>query len=60
MTQEQLADLVYVSVGTIISLENGKYIPVIMLAYKIAVVLNTNIEELYCLKENLKNEEENL
>ncbi|KEI90975.1 helix-turn-helix transcriptional regulator [Clostridium botulinum] len=56
MTQQQLADLVSVSSRTIISLEKGQYNPSIMLAYKIACVFNTTIEELYCLKENLENE----
>ncbi|APH21672.1 TPA: helix-turn-helix transcriptional regulator [Clostridium botulinum] len=56
MTQQQLADLVSVSSRTIISLEKGQYNPSIMLAYKIARLFNTTIEELYCLKENLENE----
>ncbi|APQ76996.1 helix-turn-helix transcriptional regulator [Clostridium botulinum] len=56
MTQQQLADSVSVSSRTIISLEKGQYNPSIMLAYKIARVFNTTIEELYCLKENLENE----
>jgi putative transcriptional regulator len=56
MTQRQLADLVSVSSRTIISLEKGQYNPSIMLAYKIARLFNTTIEELYCLKENLENE----
>lgn len=59
MTQQQLADWVFVSSRTIISLEQGKYNPSIMLAYKIAKVFNTTIEELYCLEENL-NDEKNL
>ncbi|APH15781.1 helix-turn-helix family protein [Clostridium sporogenes] len=57
MTQQQLADLVSVSSRTIISLEKGQYNPSIMLAYKIARLFNTTIEELYCLKENLENED---
>ena len=57
MTQQQLADLVFVSSRTIISLEKGQYNPSIMLAYKIARVFNTTIEDLYNLKENLENEE---
>lgn len=56
MTQKELADLVFVSSRTIISLEGGKYNPSIMLAYKIARVFNTTIENLYCLEENLQNE----
>lgn len=57
MTQQQLADLVLVSSRTIISLEKGQYNPSIMLAYKIARLFNTTIEDLYCLKENLENED---
>ena len=60
MTQQQLSDLVSVSSRTIISLEKGQYNPSIMLAYKIASVFNTTIENLYCLKENLENEEKNI
>ena len=52
MTQQQLADLVNVSSRTKISLEKGKYNPSILLAYKIALVFNTTVEDLYCLKEN--------
>lgn len=53
MTQEQLAKLANVSSRTIISLEKGQYNPSIMLAYKISIIFNTTIEDLYCLKENL-------
>lgn len=60
MTQQQLADLVFVSSRTIISLEKGQYKPSIILAYKIACVFNTTIEDLYCLKENLENEEKDI
>lgn len=56
MTQQQLADLVYVSSRTIISLEKENYNPSLMLAYKIALVFETTVEELYCLEENVKNE----
>lgn len=60
MTQLQLADAAGVSTRTIISLEKGQYNPSIMLAYKIARLFDTTIEELYCLEANLKNEMENL
>ena len=58
MTQQQLADIVKVSSRTIISLERGQYNPSIMLAYRIALIFNTTIEELYCLALN-KNQEDN-
>ncbi|MBU3178448.1 helix-turn-helix transcriptional regulator [Clostridium estertheticum] len=57
MTQLQLANTVSVSSRTIISLEKGQYNPSILLAYKIACVFNTTIEDLYYLnkysKENI-------
>ncbi|RDY24296.1 transcriptional regulator [Romboutsia maritimum] len=58
MTQQELADAVHVSSRTIISLEQGKYNPSIMLAYKIALLFGTTIEEIYCLEENKKLEDD--
>ena len=52
LTQQQLADLVYVSSRTIISIEKEKYNPSLMLAYRMAQVFDVSIEELCCLKEN--------
>ena len=52
MTQQQLAELVYVSSRTIISLEKGQYNPSLLLAYRIAGVFGTTVEDLYCLAEN--------
>lgn len=52
MTQQQLADRVYVSSRTIISLEKGQYNPSLLLAYRIACVFDTTVEDLYCLEEN--------
>jgi putative transcriptional regulator len=60
MTQQQLADLVLVSSRTIISLEKGQYNPSIMLAYKIACIFKTTVENLCCLKENLENEDKSI
>ncbi len=57
MTQQQLANLVHVSSRTIISLEKGQYNPSIMLAYRISIIFDTTIEELYCLQENMKMED---
>ena len=57
MTQQQLADLVYVSSRTIISIEKEKYNPSLMLAYRLAQVFGVSIEELCCLKENKKLED---
>ena len=57
MTQQQLAELVHVSSRTIISLEKGQYNPSLLLAYRIANVFDTSVEELYCLEENLELDE---
>lgn len=56
LTQQQLADKVRVTVRTINSIEREQYSPSLMLAYKIAKVFNTTIEELCCLEENLEME----
>ena len=52
ITQQQLADLVHVSNRTIISIEKEQYSPSLMLAYRLAQVFHTTVEELCCLKEN--------
>ena len=52
MTQLQLADMVYVSSRTIISIEKEQYSPSLMLAYRIAEIFGVTVEELCCLKEN--------
>ena len=52
MTQQQLADRVHVSSRTIISLEKELYNPSLLLAYRIAELFGTTVEDLYCLKEN--------
>ena len=48
MTQQQLADLVRVSSRTIISIEKEQYNPSLMLAYRIAQVFGTTVEDLCC------------
>ncbi|QIL46221.1 helix-turn-helix transcriptional regulator [Vagococcus coleopterorum] len=57
MTQAELAKHVKVSARTIISLEQGKYKPSIMLAYRLALLFNTTIEDLFNLPDNLKMED---
>ena len=59
MTQQQLAERVHVSSRTIISLEKGQYNPSLLLAYRIAELFGTTIEELYCLAENKAEENKN-
>ena len=55
LTQEELARQVGVRRETILFLEKGKYNPSIKLAYKIAVALNTTIDELFIFeKEDVK------
>ena len=51
MTQQQLAALLGVSRQTIISLENGKYNPSILLAHKIAQVFSMHIEDIFLFEE---------
>ncbi|MBS6864747.1 MAG: helix-turn-helix transcriptional regulator [Oscillospiraceae bacterium] len=58
LTQQQLAELVHVSARTIISIEKGQYSPSLMLAYRMARVFGTTVEQLCCLEENMQREEE--
>ncbi len=57
LTQQQLAELVHVSARTIISIEKEQYSPSLMLAYRLAEVFHTTVEELCCLKENREKED---
>lgn len=52
MTQDELAQMAKVSSRTIISLEKGQYNPSIMLAYRLALLFDTSIDEIFCLQEN--------
>jgi putative transcriptional regulator len=54
-TQQELADRAEVSRQTIISLENGRYNPSILLAFRMANLFKLKIEELFIYS----NEEEN-
>ncbi|MPN22013.1 hypothetical protein SDC9_169396 [bioreactor metagenome] len=49
--QEELAEALEVSRQTIGSLENGRYNPSIILAFKIARYFNTTIEEVFIYEE---------
>ena len=51
MTQQELADAVFVSSRTIISLEKGQYNPSVLLAHKIAFVFGLPIEEVFVFVE---------
>ena len=49
--QDELAKALGVSRQTISSLENGRYNPSILLAYKIAKLFGMTIEEVFCFEE---------
>ena len=51
LTQEKLSQLTEVSRQTIISIENGRFDPSIMLAYKLARVFGLTIEEVFLFEE---------
>ena len=50
--QDELGKMLGVSRQTISSLENGRYNPSIILAYKIARLFNTTIEEVFIFEED--------
>lgn len=56
VTQEELANALEVSRQTIGSLENGRYNPSIILAFKIARYFNMQIEEIFIYEEEINNE----
>ena len=47
MTQQQLADEVGVSRQTIVAIEKGNYSPSLELAFRIAHIFNTPLEEVF-------------
>ena len=51
LTQQQLANLLGVTRQTIISLENDKYNPSILLAHKIAQIFDARIEDIFIFGE---------
>ncbi len=55
ITQEELAAAVGVSRQTIISIENGKYVASLILAYKIARYFDSTIEEIFDFTEGETN-----
>jgi putative transcriptional regulator len=50
-TQQELGDLVEVSRQTIISLENGRYNPSILLAFRLARLFDVKIEDIFLYEE---------
>jgi putative transcriptional regulator len=47
MTQQQLADAVGVSRQTIVAIEKGNYSPSLELAFKIALVFNVSLSDVF-------------
>jgi len=56
-TQQELADQVEVSRQTIISLENGRYNPSILLAFRLARLFQVPIEDLFLYSPEEENHE---
>ncbi|MGZ9815645.1 helix-turn-helix transcriptional regulator [Peribacillus simplex] len=54
--QEELAEVLEVTRQTIGSLENGRYNPSILLAFKISRYFNLSIEDIFIYEEETKNE----
>lgn len=52
ITQEELANALEVSRQTVGSLENGRYNPSIILAFKIAKFFEVSIEEVFIYEED--------
>lgn len=47
MTQQELADRTGVTRQTIVAIENGKYFPTLELAFRMALVFNVTINEVF-------------
>ena len=58
LSQEKLATMLGVSRQTIISIEKEQYKPSLMLAYRMAQIFRTTVEDLCCLEENKRKEDE--
>lgn len=55
-TQQELADKVEVSRQTVISLENGRYNPSILLAFRLSRLFGLPIESIFLYNEEINNE----
>ena len=51
MTQQELADAIGISRQTIVAIEKYKYTPSLELAFKIALVFNKEIQEVFIIKK---------
>ena len=47
MTQQELADKTGVTRQTIVAIENGKYFPTLELAFRMANLFNTSLDEVF-------------
>ncbi len=47
MTQDELAEKVQATRQTIIAIEKGNYVPSVLLALRIAVILDKKVEEIF-------------
>ena len=54
MTQEDLANKAGCTRQTIIALEQGKYVPSLELAFKIATIFNVKVEDVFQYEEAKK------
>jgi putative transcriptional regulator len=54
MTQQRLAELTGLARQSIISIEQGRYLPTIENALRLATALGTSIEDLFWLKDGSK------
>ena len=52
MTQEELAAIAQCTRQTIVALEQGKYVPSLSMAFRIARAFNTTIEEVFEFQED--------
>lgn len=52
MTQQELAEKVSVTRQTIVAIEKGKYSPSLELAFRIAFVFNSPLEEVFFIEED--------
>ncbi len=51
MTQQDLAEKVSVTRQTIVAIEKGKYSPSLELAFRIAIVFNVPLEEVFFVED---------
>jgi len=51
LTQDELAEMVGVTRQTMLYLEKGKYNPSLLLAYRVAKVLRSGIEDVFLIED---------